>query len=144
MTGFWRKLVLEGGPRPGLAPPVEGFPQELEGITSPKFDPDARLVYFIADASTTSGAIYVLDLETRGVKFLAAGNVLAVVHGVPHRGALLVNQHRYYGPPNHGSYDHFWLISPTGEAREDFGPDFNLALTKLYGPGGRKLAFPHL
>jgi hypothetical protein len=92
---------------------------------------DTRLVYSFADAWTTSSAIYILDLETRAVKFFAPSNALAVLHGELHGGALLVNQHRYYGPPNYGSYDHFWLVSSAGEIGEDLGPDFAAALTKL-------------
>lgn len=144
LDGSDAELVLEGGPRPGLVPPVEGFPQELEGIASPKFDPDTQLVYFIADAWTTSGAIYVLDLRTHDVKYLTPGNVFAVLHAEPHRGTLLVCQHRYYGPPNYGSYDHFWLVSPEGDVGDDFGPDFDAAIDKLYGPDARKKALPHL
>jgi len=144
IDGSGAEIVLEGGPRPGLAPPVSGFPEELEGITSPKFDPEGQRVYFIADAWATSGAIYVLDLGTREVKFLTDGNGFAVLHGEPHRGSLLVSKHRYYDAPQHGSYDHFWLVSATAKVGEDYGPDFNGALTRLYGSGGRKLALPNL
>jgi hypothetical protein len=144
VDGSDAELVLEGGPRPGLVPPVEGFPQELEGITSPKFDPDAQLVYFMADAWTTSGAIYVLDLHTREVKYLTPGNVIAVLHAEPYRGELLVCQHRYYSPPDVGSYDHFWLVTPAGDVGNDLGPDFDAAIVKLYGPDARHIAFPHL
>lgn len=118
--------------------------RELEGITSPKFDSDTRLVYFIADAAVTSDAIYTLDLETRTVRSFAYGNTLTVLHGELDRGNLLINQHRYYGPPDYGSYDHFWLVSASAETREDLGPDFDTALNKLYGTDERKLAFPHL
>jgi hypothetical protein len=145
IDGSNAECVLEGGPRPGLVPPVAGlFPEELEGITSPRFDPDARLVYFIAAAWTTSGAIYVLDLKSREVKYFTDGNAFVVLHGEPHRGSLLVSKHRYYEPPNQGSYDHLWLVSPAVEVGEDFGEDIDAALVKLYGPGGRKRAFPHL
>jgi hypothetical protein len=137
-------LVLKGGARPGLVPPIADFPKELEGITSPKFDPDAKRIYFIADAWVTSGAIYVLDLESREVKFFTDGNIFVVLHGAPHRGELLVIKHRYFGPPNYGSFDHFWLVSPTAEVGADCGDDLDAALAKLYGPDGRRLAFPHL
>lgn len=66
-----------------------------------------------------------------------------VAHMAANSIAEKINQHRYFGPPNYGSYDDFWLISPTGEVGDDFGPEFDEALSKLYGPGGRKLAFPH-
>jgi hypothetical protein len=138
------QLVLKGGHHPQLIPPVADFPKELEGISSPKFDPDGKRIYFIADAWVTSGAVYVLDLETREVKFFTPGNVFVVLHGAPHCGEILVLQHRYYGPPNQGSYDHFWLVSPGAEVGEDFGDNLDAALGTLYGPDGRKLAFPHL
>jgi hypothetical protein len=142
VDGSHPELVLTGGPRPDLVPPVATLPKELAGITSTKFDPDAQLVYFIADAWATSGAIYVLDLKTRGVRYFTDGTVFAVLQSEPHRGSLLVSKHRYF--EGGGSYDHFWLVSPEGTVGEDVGPDLEAALVKLYGPGGRKLAFPHL
>lgn len=133
VDGSQAKCVLEGGPRPSLVTPVDTFAKQLEGITSPKFDPEAQLVYFIAYAWHTSGAIYVLDLKSGDVKFFTDGNAFVVLHTEPYRGALLVSKHRYYGPPNYGSYDHYWFVSRTGEVGEDCGPDFNAALVKLYG-----------
>lgn len=103
-----------------------------------------RAIYFIADAWVTSGAIYVFELETGEVKFFTDGNAFAVLYGAPHRGQLLVLKHRYYGFPNQGSYDHFWLVSPTPEVGDDLGDNLAVALDKLYGPEARKLAFPHL
>jgi hypothetical protein len=134
VDGSQAKCVLEGGPHPSLATPVDTFPKELEGITSPKFDPDAQLVYFIAYAWHTSGAIYALDLKSGDVKFFTDGNIFVVLHAEPYRGALLVNKHRYhFEPPNYGSYDHYWFVSRTGEVGEDLGPNLQAALVKLYG-----------
>lgn len=144
VDGSGMELVLEGGPHPGLVPPISRFPEELEGITNPKFDPEARRIFFIASAWTTSGAIYVLDLKTREVTFFTDGNGFVVLHGEPHRGSLLVSKHRYHDAPNHGSYDHLWLVSAEGQVGGDHGSDLDAALTKLYGDDGRKLAFPHL
>ena len=136
------ELVLRGGPRPDLVPPVPEFPKELAGIISTQFDPDGERVYFIADAWVTSGAIFVLNPKTGEVSFFTDGNVFVVLHGTPHRGALLVRKHRYR--EGGGAYDHFWLVSANGAVGEDFGLDLDSALVKLYGPGGRKLAFPRL
>lgn len=135
--------ILRGGTMPQLVPPVKDFPKELEGIQSPKFGPDGSRVYFIADAWVTSGAIYVLDLNTREVTFFTDGNVYVVLHGEPHRGKLLVMKHRYYAPPNVGSFDHFWLVSAAGDVGEDCGGDLDIALRGLYGPDARTIAFPH-
>ena len=144
VDGSHPELVLKGGRQPQLVPPLPDFPKELEGISSPKFDAVGKRIYFIADAWVTSGAIYVLDLETREVKFFTDGNVFVVLHGAPHSSKLLVLKHRYYSPPRQGSFDHFWLVSPAAEVGEDFGDDLGAALVTLYGPDGRKLAFPHL
>ena len=76
--------------------------------------------------------------------FFTEGNVCVMLHGDPHRGKLLMMKHRYYAPPDVGSFDHFWLISPAAEVREDCGEDLDAALRGLYGPDARKLAFPHL
>lgn len=144
VDGSNAELVLRGGARPELMPPMEGFPNELEGVQSPKFDPDGNRVYFIADAWVTSGAIYALDLNTREVTFFTDGNVYVVVHGEPQGGKLLVMKHRYHAPPALGSFDHFWLVSPRGDVGEDYGEALEDALRALYGPDPRKLAFPHL
>jgi hypothetical protein len=144
VDGSNMELVVRGGARPQLVPPVKGFQGELEGIQSPKFDPDGTHVYFIADAWVTSGAIYSLDLNTRAVTFFTDGNVYVVLHGEPHRGKLLVMKHRYYAPPNIGSFDHFWLVSSAGDVHEDYGEGLDDALRGLYGSNARKLAFPHL
>lgn len=50
-------------------------------MTSPKFDPEAERVYFIADGWATSGAICVLDLKTDEVKFFTDGDDFAVLTG---------------------------------------------------------------
>ena len=80
------------------------------------------------------GKIYTLDLKTGDVQFFADGNGFVVLHGEPHRGALLVWKHRYIcEPPHFGSYDHFWFVSRTAAVGEDLGPDLRAALVKLYG-----------
>jgi hypothetical protein len=137
-------MVLRGGPYPELVPPNPAFGKELEGILSPRFDLEARCIYFIADAWVTSGAIYILDLASRDVRYFTDGNAFAVLHGAPYQGHLVVLKHRYFAQPNHGSYDHFWRVDPDGRVGEDLGETLDAALERLYGPEGRKLAFPHL
>lgn len=36
--------------------------------------------------------------------------------------------HNYPAPPNIGSFNHFWRVSPVGEIGEDFGEDLDAAL----------------
>jgi hypothetical protein len=137
--GSREELVLQGGPCPDLimTDVAAHFPRELEGISSAQFDPDGRQVYFLASAWESSGAIYVLDLESRRVRFLTDGNAFVVLHGDPYRGHLLVNKHRYHGPPVFGAYDHYWRISASGEEAGDAGADLAGALASLYGDGQR-------
>jgi hypothetical protein len=134
------------GSRPEVV--LNGSPQsegKTVSMSSPQFDPEGKLVYYLAHVGlATSLAIFVLDLETRQVTEFTDSLGFVVLHGEPYKGHLLVGKHRYYGPPNHGSYDHLWLVSPTAEVLGDFGEDLDSALVKLYGLGGRNLAFPHL
>jgi len=136
------QMVLRGGPHPEMTPPIPELPRELEGIISPKFSPDSQHIYFIADAWTTSGAIYRLDLQSREVTYFTDGNVFVVLHGAPYRGHILAQKHRYFGPPNYGSFDHFWLMSPDAQEGDDLGESAGGALERLYGADWRVRAFP--
>jgi hypothetical protein len=144
VDGSDAQMVLRGGQHPEITSPIPQLPRELEGIMSPKFSPDSRHVYFIADAWTTSGAIYRLDLPSREVTYFTDGNVFVVLHGEPCRGHMLVLKHRYFGPPNYGSFDHFWLMSPDAQEGDDLGETVGGALERLYGAEWRVRAFPHL
>ena len=42
-----------------------------------------------------------------------------------YRGKLLVLKHRYYTPPEVGSFDHYWLVSPSGDVGDDCGRNSN-------------------
>jgi dipeptidyl aminopeptidase/acylaminoacyl peptidase len=99
-------------------------PQKLiAGISSPLISPDGRRIYFISDAWATSGAIHVYDVKTKKEKFICPGNTLQVVKTGKYKGDIIVNQHRYYGAPNYGSYDHFYLVTPSGNVVKDLGEE---------------------
>jgi hypothetical protein len=144
-------LLLPGGECPGVAAPDQTpfLTKSLMGIMAPHFNPEGTQVFFIADAWTTSGAIFVIDLKTSDVRFFTDGNHFAIVEAGPHRGYLVVSKHRYwqfeagYDPTDlaapFGSYDHYWLVSPEAQTIRDLGDDLMAALAKLSGEEEPKL-----
>lgn len=93
----------------------------LAALHSPIFSPDGRVVYFLSSAWATSGSVHAIDLANAKERFVTAGNSLDVIPAGRYAGDLIVNQHRYWLAG--GSYDWFWLVSPTGEDRGPIGPD---------------------
>ncbi|WP_233831763.1 TolB family protein [Paraburkholderia sp. ZP32-5] len=95
--------------------------QALAALHSPTFSPDGQIVYFLSSAWVTSGAVHAVNLANAKERFVTAGNSLEVVPTGQYAGNLIVNQHRYWLAG--GSYDWFWLVSPTGQDRGPIGPE---------------------
>ena len=85
----------------------------LSGLNTPTFAPDGKLIYFMSAAWATSGAIHVLDVRTGKTRFLSPGNALKMVPSGEYAGHLILSKHKYFA--GGGSYDFYWLVSPTGE-----------------------------
>jgi Tol biopolymer transport system component len=85
----------------------------LSGLSTPTFTPDGKLIYFMSAAWTTSGAVHVLDVRTGKTRFLSAGNTFKMVPSGKYAGNLILSIHKYFA--GGGTYDFYWLVSPTGE-----------------------------
>lgn len=84
----------------------------LAGLNAPQFSPDGKRVYFMSAAWATSGAVHAVELATRKVTFVCAGNDLEVIRSGEYLGHLIVQQHKYF--LGGGSYDWYWLLRADG------------------------------
>jgi hypothetical protein len=103
----------------------------LASMSSPRFSPDGRRIYFLSRAWATSDAVHAVDIATGREWFVAPGNSLAIIPRGPLAGCLLVGQHRYR-PNEGGSYDWTWLLASNGQeialaASDSAGADRRLA-----------------
>jgi hypothetical protein len=96
----------------------------LAEITVPQFSVDKSKVYFMSAAYAVSDAVHAVDLRTGREAFVCPGNSLFVVPSGKYKGDLVVNQHRYHGEPNYGSYDHYFVVDGNGKELKDLGEDF--------------------
>lgn len=126
------RLVLRAGSYPETAHgELKPFGGKIQGIEQPHFSFDDSVIYFIGTAWATSGAVYAVAVDSSAVRYVAHGNVIHVIEKPEYKSMLLINRHCYYGPPNYGSYDHFWLVSPDGVVSTQFGESLSEALAKL-------------
>lgn len=112
-----------GGPKPqdGLA-----------GMETPQFSPDGKRVFFLSLAWVTSGAVHVVELATRQVRYVCPGNELKVVRAGQYRAHLLVQQHRYF--LGGGSYDWWWLLTADGKKEVGVVGEDTENFRAAYGP----------
>lgn len=101
--------------------PDDDMKKVIAQITNPQLSPDKTKVYFMSVAWATSYSIHAVDVKTKSEHFVCDGNSLKVVTQGPYFGDLIVNQHRYYGPPNYGSYDDFYIVDEHGNEIKDLG-----------------------
>lgn len=85
----------------------------LAGFSSPQFSANAKSVFFLSQAWVTSAAVHRVDLQTKQVQFVAAGNDLVVICQGQYLGHLQINQHRYH--KNGGSYDCDYIFDTAGK-----------------------------
>ena len=126
-TELWL-IGIDGKKSQQLIPGKHGKnPKEiLAGIQSPQFSPDGNRLYFLSAGWATSGAVHVIDLETKQTRLLSPGNTLHVIQKGRYQGHLIVSMHKYW--LGGGSYDWYWLldpndgkeIGPIGEDLEEF------------------------
>ena len=93
----------------------------LAGFSKLQFSSDGKLVYFLSEAWTTSGALHVVDTTNGKEHFVCPALEFEVVPSGEYRDDLLVQQHRYF--IGGGSYDWFWLIKPDGKEVGPVGED---------------------
>ena len=91
----------------------------LVGFNNPVFAADGQAVYVMTQAWATSNAIHRVDLVTRRVRFVAAGNSVQVVPSGRWAGHLVVMKHKYAA--RGGALDHYWLLTPGGREVQKVG-----------------------
>jgi hypothetical protein len=110
---------------------ADSVERTLAALSSPRFSPDGRRIYFLSRAWVTSDAVHAVDVASGREWFVAPGNSLAVIPRGPLAGCLLVGQHRYR-PNDGGSYDWTWVLGTDGHeitlaASDSEGADRRLA-----------------
>jgi hypothetical protein len=93
----------------------------LGGFSKPQFSTNGKLVYFLSEAWTTSGALHVVDTTNSKEHFVCPAAEFEVVPSGEYRDDLLVQQHRYF--IGGGSYDWYWLLKPDGKEIGPVGED---------------------
>jgi dipeptidyl aminopeptidase/acylaminoacyl peptidase len=91
----------------------DSIERSLADLSSPRFSPDGRRVYFLSRAWVTSDAVHAVDVASGREWFIAPGNSLEVIPRGPFAGCLLVAQHRIR--EEGGSYDWTWLLTSRGK-----------------------------
>lgn len=103
----------------------------IHSLRNPVFSLDGKKLYFLSFAWTTSPAVFSVDIITKKLDFISSGLSLDIITKGKYRSLLIVAQHRYYGPPDYGSYDHYYIINDKGEEVKDLGDDFSKFDTEL-------------
>jgi hypothetical protein len=93
----------------------------IAGMSDPMISLDKTKIYFMAALAATSGGLHVFDLNTRTHKYLCPANSAGLIDSGTYKGKLLVSQHDYYGPPDYGSYEHYFIIDENGNKIKDLG-----------------------
>jgi len=97
----------------------------LADFSSPQFSPDGRRIYFMSTGWVTSGAVHVVDIQSKRESFVSPGNTLEVIQKGKYRGYLIVQEHKYFFGAKVGSYDHYWLLTPNGKEIRHIGEERN-------------------
>ena len=121
-TELWQ-IRADGKEPTVLVRPKESDKMEnvLAGFSKPEFSTNGKLVYFLSEAWTTSGALHVVDTTNGKEHFVCPAAEFGVVQSGEYRDDLLVQQHRYF--IGGGSYDWFWLLKRDGKEVGPVGED---------------------
>jgi dipeptidyl aminopeptidase/acylaminoacyl peptidase len=104
----------------------DGDPKKsLADFSSPQFSTDGRKIYFMSVGWVTSGAVHVVDIQSKRESFVSPGNTLEVIQKGKYRGYLIVQEHKYFFGAKAGSYDHYWLLTPNGREIRHIGGEHN-------------------
>jgi len=99
--------------------------KSLADFSSPQFSPDGRRIYFMSVGWVTSGAVHVVDIQSKRESFVSPGNTLDVIQKGKYRGYLIAQKHKYFFRAKVGSYDHYWLLTPNGKVIRRIGGERN-------------------
>jgi len=122
-TGEEKLLVRSGDVSEYSFANSDAFPfSSIANLSSPVFSLDNKKVYFMMNAAwVTSSAILWADVSDGTLHFVSDGMSLEVVSAGPYKGNLKVSKHKYYDPPNDGSYNHYYIITDSGKEIKDLG-----------------------
>jgi Tol biopolymer transport system component len=104
-----------------------------------KFSPDGKTLYFITDATVTSGAVHAVNIDGSNEHFIDSSNSIDVITKGQYKGDLILYQHRYFLPG--GSYDWYYVFTPDDHEVGPLGDDLkNVNWDILYEDSeGKKL-----
>lgn len=103
----------------------------IGGISEPHFSIDRKKVFFQSEAWATSAAIHVVDLKSGKEKFICPGNGISVIEAGKYKGDFITFMHKYYGPPNYGSFDHDFIVDENGKEIKDLKDDESIDNKRL-------------
>lgn len=86
--------------------------ENLTFLSNLTLSPNAKTLYFEAQAWATSGAVHSVDVTSSVVHYVVSGSLLCVIYSGLFEGDLVVEQHRYY--VEGGSYQSVGLFKPDG------------------------------
>lgn len=98
----------------------------ISAIHHPQFFPDNRRIVFTAAWAVVEGSVHIVDLQTKKLQFVSAGNSAEVVTAGRYKNHLVVQRHKYFLPG--GSYDWYWLLNLNGKEIDAIGEEDNLKL----------------
>ena len=105
---------------------LSGKSGAISGIHHPQFFPDNRRIAFTAAWAVVEGSVHIVDLQTKKLQFVSAGNSVEVVPAGEYQNHLIVQRHKYFLPG--GSYDWYWLLDVSGMEIGAIGEEENLKL----------------
>lgn len=95
-------------------------------VSSPQFFPDNHRIAFNAGWAVVEGSVHIVDLKTKKLQFVSAGNSVEVVPSGEYQNHLIVQRHKYFLPG--GTYDWYWLLDTAGKEIGAIGDEENLKL----------------
>ncbi len=87
-----------------------------------KFSPDSKIIYFQTGAWLHSDAIHAVNIDGSREHYLIPGDSLEIIQKGDSKGDLVVSQSRYF--IEGGSFDWYWLYTPSGKQEGPIGEDF--------------------
>jgi dipeptidyl aminopeptidase/acylaminoacyl peptidase len=105
---------------------VSGKSGAISAIHHPQFFPDNRHIAFAAAWAVVEGSVHIVDLQTKKLQFVSAGNSVEVVPNGEYQNHLIVSRHKYFLPG--GTYDWYWLLDTDGKEIGAIGEEENLKL----------------
>lgn len=86
--------------------------KQIAGISNPQISLDKKRIYFESAAYVTSNTVFIVDIETKKVKFICAGNEVKVITTGEYAGKISVYKHEY--ADGGGSFDRGYIIDDDG------------------------------